>query len=227
MSFAIDRKTFLSLVATLAACAQPAARPSEGPAPPRSASTVARTPDTPPAPSSSAPPAASAPPLDAGATDASAPQAAEDLLGFDGDTIDHLDVPACARFSWWSCDEVTPPALRCALAWKRLPEARRGAYAECLRAAPTWPSRGAPAACADHTCSRLHTAASRASGRLEECAASSNEPHRDCAAEARVADDAALRARGCAKRAKCGEDLASCVEQSRYLEACERAKASR
>ncbi|HQY61585.1 MAG: hypothetical protein IPF92_05780 [Myxococcales bacterium] len=227
MSLAVDRTRFLSLVAVLAACAPAVVRPSEGLAP---ASSAPLPPDASSRPTAAEPlaaPAAPSAPEDAGASGAPDPKAAEDSLGFDGDTIDHVDVPECARFSWWSCDEVTPPALRCSLTWNRLSASRRGAYAECLRAAPKWP-RSAPApTCRDHACSRLHVAASRASRRLAECVAGSKAPQRACSAETGAAEETSRRASGCTKRAQCGEDLSSCVEQSRYLEACERAKASR
>lgn len=223
MSFAIDRATFLSLVATIAACTPNGTRPSEGPSPVSASSDASRGSLGPSAPIASSQPESQ----DASAsasTSAVMPStgAKEDLLGFDGDTIDHVDIPECARFSWWSCDEVMPPALKCSRTWKDLSGALRAPYEACVRA---WtPKRQPASACANHTCSRIHTASSQAAQRLEECTVSSKDPERSCSAqrrEAKKTEDASLRAH-CSKRTECGEDLSSCVDQTRYLDACER-----
>ncbi len=221
MSFSIDRATFLSLVAAITACTPTGTRPSEGASVPAGASPLPDASGSGLAISApSAPVASSQPAPPAAAASGEPPKASEDLLGFDGDTVDHVDVVECARFSWWSCDEVEPPALRCSRAWKERAGARRDPYAACLAA---WKPKSPPApTCTAHLCSRLHTASSLASRKLEECTGTSKDPDRTCAALRKKAEEASLRGRNCTKRPECGEDLMSCSEQSNYLAKCER-----
>ena len=220
MRFAIDRATSLSLVATITACTPTGTRPSEGPSLPASASPPANASGAALATAPSAPIKPSQP-VGTDASESEEPaKASEDRLGFDGDTVDHVDIAECARFSWWSCDEVEPPALRCSRAWKGRAGPQRGPYAACLA---TWKPQSPPApTCAAHLCSRLHTASSLASRRLEDCTTTSKDPDRTCAALRKKAEDASLRGGNCTKRKECGEDLTSCSAQTRYLEKCER-----
>jgi len=220
MGFAIDRATFLSLVAAITACTPTGTPPSEGASIPASASPLPNASGAGMATAAPSAPVASSQPVVPPIASEEPRKASEDQLGFDGDTVDHVDVVECARFSWWSCDEVEPPALRCSRAWKDRAGPRRDSYAACIAA---WKPKSPPAAtCAAHLCSRLHTASSLASRKLEECTGTSKDPDRSCAALRKKAEDASLRGRNCTKRTECGEDLMSCSEQSNYLAKCER-----